>query len=80
MDEVAKLKAIIVKLEKNLKETQENLNKLQQNVIYSTDEVIKILRDGENYHKINDYTESYEENGLPKDFTDKFKIEDEGGL
>ena len=53
MDEVAKLKAIIVKLEKNLKETQENLNKLQQNVIYSTDEVIKILRDGENYHKFD---------------------------
>ena len=53
MDEVAKLKAVIVKLEKNLKETQENLNKLQQNVIYSTDEVIKILRDGENYHKFD---------------------------
>ena len=80
MDEVAKLKAIIAKLEKSLEETQENLSKLQQNVIYSTDEVIKILRDGENYHKINDYTESYEENGLPKNFTDKFKIEDEGGL
>ena len=80
MDEVARLKAIIAKLEKSLKETQENLSKLQQNVIYSTDEVIKILRDSENYHKINDYTESYEENGLPKDFTDKFKIEDEGGL
>jgi len=79
MDEVAKLKAIIVKLEKNLKETQENLNKLQQNVIYSTDEVIKILRDGENYHKF-DSMESYEENGLPKNFTDKFQIEDEGGL
>jgi len=53
MDEVARLKAIIVKLEKSLKETQENLNKLQQNVIYSTDEVIKILRDGENYHKFD---------------------------
>ena len=48
MDEVARLKAIIVKLEKSLKETQENLNKLQQKVIYSTDKVIKLLRDSEN--------------------------------
>ena len=80
MDEVAKLKAIIVKLEKNLKETQESLDKLQKNIIKSCDDAIAILRDNEHYHKLDDYTECYEENGLPKDFTDKFKIEDEGGL
>ena len=80
MDEVAKLKAIIVKLEKNLKETQESLDKLQKNIIKSCDDAIAILRDNEHYHKLDDYTESYEENGLPKNFTDKFKIEDEGGL
>ena len=80
MEVVSKLKAIILKLEKNLKETQDSLDKLQKNIIKSCDDAIAILRDNEHYHKLDDYTESYEENGLPKDFTDKFKIEDEGGL
>ena len=80
MDEVAKLKATIARLEKNLDETQKSLDKLQKTVIKSCDDAIAILRDNEHYHKLDDYTESYEENGLPKDFTDKFKIEDEGGL
>jgi len=54
MDEVTKLKAIIVKLEKSLQETQESLNKLRQNVTKSCDDVIAIMRDGENYHKFDD--------------------------
>jgi septal ring factor EnvC (AmiA/AmiB activator) len=58
MDEVAKLKATIARLEKSLKNTQESLDKLQKNVIKSCDDAIAILRDGENYHKLDDYTES----------------------
>jgi len=57
MDEVAKLKAIIVKLEKSLEETQESLDKLRQNVIKSCDDAIAIMRDAENYHKLDDNTE-----------------------
>ena len=57
MDEVAKLKAIIVKLEKNLEETQESLDKLRQNVIKSCDDAIAIMRDAENYHKLDDNIE-----------------------
>ena len=53
MDEVAKLKAIIVKLEKSLKDTQESLDKLQKNVIKSCDDAIAILRDNEHYHKFD---------------------------
>ena len=58
MDEVAKLKTIIAKLEKSLDETQKSLDKLQQLTIPTTEEVVKLLRDSENYHKINDDTES----------------------
>ena len=58
MDEVAKLKAIIAKLEKSLDETQKSLDKLQQLTIPTTEEVIKLLRDNEHYHKLDDYTES----------------------
>jgi len=58
MDEVAKLKATISRLEKSLKDTQESLDKLQKNVIKSCDDAIAILRDNEHYHKLDDYTES----------------------
>ena len=58
MDEVAKLKATIARLEKSLKDTQESLDKLQKNVIKSCDDAIAVLRDSENYHKLDDYTES----------------------
>ena len=58
MDEVAKLKLVIASLEKKLKETQENLDKLHKNVIKSCDDAIAILRDNEHYHKLDDYTES----------------------
>jgi len=57
MDEVAKLKAIIVKLEKSLEETQESLDKLRQNVIKSCDDAIAIMRDAENYHQLDDNME-----------------------
>ena len=45
-------------IRKSLDETQKSLDKLQQLTIPTTEEVIKLLRDSENYHKINDYTES----------------------
>jgi chaperonin cofactor prefoldin len=57
MDEVAELKATIQRLEKSLKDTQESLDKLQKNVIKSCDDALAVLRDGENYHKLDDYTE-----------------------
>ena len=59
MDEVTKLKAIIVKLEKSLEKTQESLDKLKQNVIKSRDHAIAIMRDAEHYHQhqLDDYTE-----------------------
>jgi len=60
MDEISKLKATIVRLEKSLKDTQESLDKLQKNVIKSCDDAIAILRDNEHYHKLDDYTESKE--------------------
>ena len=69
-EEIKKAKETISKLEKTLKETQDNLDNLRESVLKSCDAALNILRG----------TESYEENGLPKDFTDKFKIEDEGGL
>ena len=53
MDEVAKLKATIARLEKSLKDTQESLDKLQKNVIKSCDDAIAILRDNEHYHKFD---------------------------
>ena len=58
MDDIAELKATIKRLEKKLEDTQESLDKLQKNVIKSCDDAIAILRDGENYHKLDDYTES----------------------
>ena len=58
MDEVAELKATIKRLEKKLEETQESLDKLHRNVIKSCDDALAVLRDGENYHKLDDYTES----------------------
>ena len=69
-EEIKKAKETISKLEKTLKETQDNLDNLRESVLKSCGAALNILRG----------TESYEENGLPKDFTDKFKIEDEGGV
>ena len=57
MDEVEKLKGIIVKLSTRLEETEKNLNQLQKACSKTCEEVLAILRDGENYHKIQDYTE-----------------------
>ena len=57
MEEVEKLKNVIVKLSTRLEETEKNLAELQKAVNKTCEEVLAILRDGENYHKLQDYTE-----------------------
>jgi len=57
MEEVEKLKNVIVKLSTRLEETEKNLAELQKAVNKTCEEVLAILRDGEHYHRIPDQTE-----------------------
>lgn len=52
-----KLKDIIVKLADRLETTEKKLNELQKQCTKTCEEVLAILRDNENYHKLQDFTE-----------------------
>jgi hypothetical protein len=55
----------------NPKALVEEINNTIADIQY---QCLLLANDKSNYETI------YEENGLPKDFTDKFKIDDEGGV
>ena len=49
-EEIKKLKDIIISLNEKLKETEKSLAELKKNVDVTCEQVLSILRDGENYH------------------------------
>ena len=53
-NEVKRLKEANKKLQRTLNETQRNLDKLKKNVNITCEEMLKILRDGENYGHLDD--------------------------
>lgn len=52
--EVKRLREANKKLQRTLNETQRNLDKLKSNVNVTCQEMLKILRDGENYGHLDD--------------------------
>ena len=56
-DEIKRLKEANKKLQRTLNETERNLEKLKKNVNLTCEEMLSILRDGESYGHIEDYTE-----------------------
>jgi|TARA_Y100000015_G_scaffold41658_1_gene48035 DNA-directed RNA polymerase specialized sigma subunit len=56
-EEVKRLKEANKKLQTTLNETQRNLEQLKKNVNITCEEMLKILRDGESYGHVEDYTE-----------------------
>ena len=52
--EVKRLREANKKLQRTLNETQRNLEKLKKNVNITCEEMLKILRDGENYGHLDD--------------------------
>ena len=56
-DEIKRLKEANKKLQTTLNETQRNLEQLKKNVNITCEEMLKILRDGESYGHVEDYTE-----------------------
>ena len=53
-----KLKAIIIRLADRLEDTEKKLHELQKQCTKTCEEVLAILRDNENYHKFQDFTET----------------------
>ena len=56
-EEIKRLKEANKKLQTTLNETQRNLEELKKNVNITCEEMLKILRDGESYGHVEDYTE-----------------------
>ena len=55
--EIKRLREANKKLQRTLNETERNLEKLKKNVNLTCEEMLSILRDGESYGHIEDYTE-----------------------
>ena len=56
-EENRKLKQICKDIQTKLNQTERELSKLKQNVNLTCEEMLKILRDGESYAHVEDYTE-----------------------
>jgi len=56
-NEITRLRAANKKLQTTLNQTQRNLNELQKNINLTCNKVLDILRDGQEYGHIEDYTE-----------------------
>tara|TARA_B100001057_G_C22358834_1_gene760017 strand:+ start:279 stop:551 length:273 start_codon:yes stop_codon:yes gene_type:complete len=56
-DECKRLKEINKRIQTKLNQTERELEKFKENVKLSCDEMLRILRDGENYGHTEDYTE-----------------------
>jgi len=56
-EEIKRLREANKKLQRTLNETERNLEKLKKNVNLTCEEMLNILRDGESYGHIEDYTE-----------------------
>ena len=56
-NEIKRLRAANKKLQTTLNQTQRNLDELQKNINLTCSKVLDILRDGQEYGHIEDYTE-----------------------
>ena len=56
-NEITRLRAANKKLQRTLNQTQRNLDELQKNINLTCSKVLDILRDGQEYGHIEDYTE-----------------------
>lgn len=56
-NEIKRLRAANRKLQTTLNQTQRNLDELQKNINLTCSKVLDILRDGQEYGHIEDYTE-----------------------
>ena len=56
-NEITRLRAANKKLQTTLNQTQRNLDELQKNINLTCSKVLDILRDGQEYGHIEDYTE-----------------------
>ena len=56
--EIRQLKEANKKLQTTLNKTQRSLDELTKHVTLTCDKVLSIMRDGEHYHRTEDYTES----------------------
>ena len=56
-NEITRLRAANKKLQRTLNQTQRNLDELQKNINLTCSKVLDIMRDGQEYGHIEDYTE-----------------------